>query len=90
MSGNEVTITAICPLGWFWNVFSMTWPSPPVMHSVVLGENCSPPEGNGWLGRLAVERVQHDWSAPGPRNLIAVSTGKPDSNRTGPLGESLR
>ena len=36
------------------------------------------------------EQVLHDGSAPVLRNLIAVPAGNPDSNRTGPLGESLR
>src|SRR5262249_35810452 len=89
-SGNQVAITPICPLGWFWTVLSMARPLPPMMHIVVPGENRSPPGGNGWFRRLTPERVLHDWSAPVLRNLIAVPAGNPDSKRTGPLRESLR
>jgi hypothetical protein len=89
-SGDQVTITPICALGWFRTVFSMTRPLSPVMHIVAPGESCSPPGGNGWFRRLTVEQVLHDGSAPVLRNLIAVPTGNPDSKRTGPLGESLR
>ncbi len=83
-------ITPICPLDWFWTVFSMTRPLSPVMHIVVPGVSCSPPEGNGWFRWLTVEQFPHDWSAPVLRNLIAVPAEKPDSKRTGPLRESLR
>ena len=67
----------------------MTRPLPPVMHIVVPGENCSPPEGNGWFRWLTAEQFLPDRPAPVLRELIAVPTGNPDSKRTGPPGEFL-